>query len=157
MPSSSRESPHHSTDQEQALGEFGMVVQDLARTLSSLNMHHDPLIIRLSPVESMVMDKIDATPGITPGEIAASLDLRSSNAAAALRTLEAKGFFTRVSDPHDRRVSHLHATSVAQENLARVKRAWAQALSPAFPDDADPCTVVAQLTSLRDELRRAGH
>ncbi|MGO3140769.1 MAG: MarR family winged helix-turn-helix transcriptional regulator [Galactobacter sp.] len=144
-------------ESERALGDLGMVVQDLARTLTNLDMGHNSEIIKLTPVESMVMNQIDATPGITPRQIADALELKSSNAAAALRNLETHGFFTRVPDPHDGRVSHLHPTAVAQQNLSRVKQAWAEALAPAFPDTIDPTALVAHLTSLRDGLRRIGH
>ncbi len=145
------------TTHERALGDLGLVVQDLSRTLTNLDMGHDSEIIKLTPVESMVMNQIDAAPGITPRQISEALDLKSSNAAAALRSQEAHGFFTRGPDPHDGRVSHLHPTPLAQRNLARVKSVWVQALTPALPKEADPTVLVAHLTSLRDSLRRAGH
>jgi DNA-binding MarR family transcriptional regulator len=139
-----------------ALGDLAIVIQDLSRALAGLDLGHVPGLVTLTPVESMVMNQIDAHPGITPGEIATGVNLKSSNAAAALRSLESHGFFTRTHDASDRRVVHLHPTAAAQENLAKVRSAWAQALAPVLSPDTNPELLLRQLTSIMEGLRPHG-
>jgi DNA-binding MarR family transcriptional regulator len=67
--------------------------------------------------------------------VAAQIGLKSSNASAALRTLTDHGFVRRETDPADGRGTLLYATAAAEQNLSRVRAAWAELLRPHCPDD----------------------
>jgi hypothetical protein len=53
-------------------------------------------------------------------------------------------------------VVHLHPTAAAQENLAKVRSAWAQALAPVLSPDTNPELLLRQLTSIMEGLRPHG-
>lgn len=127
------------------------VLISVARKIAA-RADEDPGFITLTPLESLVMRHIDKHPGITPSRIASAVGLRTSNASAALRSLEAKGFITREPDPRDRRTVHIHPTRAAADNLRRVRRVWHALLSPHLADPAATAGAVAFLTRLDDAL-----
>jgi DNA-binding MarR family transcriptional regulator len=93
--------------------------------------------VALTHLEAMVMSRIDDEPGVTPKTLGTELGLRSSNTSAALRSLEGKGLITRIPDAADGRVTRIHPTTLAAENLAQVRQVWRRALAPALGDGRD--------------------
>lgn len=93
--------------------------------------------VALTHLEAMVMSRIDDEPGVTPKTLGTELGLRSSNTSAALRSLEGKGLITRIPDAADGRVTRIHPTTLAAENLSQVRQVWRRALAPALGDGPD--------------------
>jgi DNA-binding MarR family transcriptional regulator len=93
--------------------------------------------VALTHLEAMVMSRIDDEPGVTPKTLGTELGLRSSNTSAALRSLEGKGLITRIPDAADGRVTRIHPTTLAAENLAQVRQVWRRALAPALGEGRD--------------------
>jgi DNA-binding MarR family transcriptional regulator len=112
----------------------------------------DPGFVSLTQLEGLVMRHIDKHPGITPSQLAADVRLKTSNASAALRSLESKGFITREADARDRRAVHIHPTRLAADNLQRLRRVWDSLLSPHLIDPVATTAAVAFLTRLDDSL-----
>jgi DNA-binding MarR family transcriptional regulator len=83
--------------------------------------HFDPEIIVITSLESIVMNHIERNPGTTPSRLCDEIGLRSSNASALLRSLEAKGMIRRIPAPEDRRSVSLQATPLAARNLEKVR------------------------------------
>jgi DNA-binding MarR family transcriptional regulator len=126
---------------------FAELVLSVSRRLNLLDSA-DAGAISLSPLEAMVMREIDASPGTTPSRIAARLGLKSSNASAALRDLELKGFIRRSVDPSDGRSVLVRPTPLARENLARKRDHWVDVLAPHLDDDAALNSAVQLLAAL---------
>lgn len=112
--------------------------------------------VSLSPLEVMVMRCVDADPNASPSRIAATLGLKSSNASAALRDLEAKGFIRRTSDPSDRRSVRVESTGFARRNLALKREQWERLLSPHLSDRGGLAQAVTLLEGLDRALDAAG-
>lgn len=89
----------------------------LARRIQTFEMPDD--VVMLSNLETIVMNRIDDSPGITPKRLAKELNLKSSNTSAALRQLEAKGLADRRPDPSDGRGACIYPTPFAEQNLRR--------------------------------------
>lgn len=124
------------------------LILSIARRIQAKETHFTD-VIRLSNLDSLVMRHIDRHPGSRPSTIASDLGIRSANMSAALRSLEAKGLIRRDPDPLDGRGVIVHPTSVAAENLRRLRTQWAEVMPPATPD-LD--TLVAALTFLDETL-----
>ncbi len=112
--------------------------------------------VPLSSLEAMVMRCIDADPGTSPSLIAAKLGLKSSNASAALRDLERKGFLRRTVDPADRRSVHVEATPFAQQNLDLKREQWVRMLESHLPDHEALAGAIAVLDGLDRALDATG-
>ncbi len=108
--------------------------------------------IDLGTVEALAMGLISATPGLTSGQIAAELNLKSSNASTTLRSLEQRGFLERRHDPADGRVIRVYPTAKARQNLALKREAWAATLLAAHPDHAQLTALLPTLKALDDAL-----
>jgi len=100
------------------------------------------------------MRQIDAHPGISPSRLAAVVGLKSSNASAALRQLEAKGFLRRCVDPGDGRAITIRPTQLAQDGLAVKREVWGRALQPYVGDRGALADTVAMLARM-DEMLEA--
>jgi DNA-binding MarR family transcriptional regulator len=71
--------------------------------------------------------RIARSPGITQDELSHQLCIHKSNVARQVATLEQNGFISRVEDPSDRRIRHLHPTEKAIELLPKIRevlRSW---------------------------------
>lgn len=112
----------------------------------------DSSVIQLSPLEALVMRHIDRNPGTTPSRLAAHLALRSSNASAALRELEAKGLISRTVDPDDARGVRIEPTPAARENLERKRLEWASVLAPHVGAASGLAAAVALLNDIDQGL-----
>jgi len=108
--------------------------------------------IDLGTVEALAMGLISATPGLTSGQIAAELNLKSSNASTTLRSLEQRGYLERRHDPADGRVIRVYPTAKARQNLALKREAWAATLLAAHPDHAQLTALLPTLKALDDAL-----
>ncbi len=104
--------------------------------------------IDLTHLEGMVMTRIDDEPGITPTDLRAALNLKSSNMSATLRSLEAKGLIERTRDEHDGRMVRIRSTPFSAENLTRVRAGWAEMLSDLLPDATETAHLAAVLRRL---------
>ena len=141
-------------DAAQLPARFAELVLSVSRRLNLLD-HGDAGSVPLSPLEAMVMRHIDAVPGTTPSRIAASLGLKSSNASAALRDLEAKGFVRRSVDPADGRSVRVEPTAFARDNLASKRRYWVDLLAPMLGDDVALASATQLLAGLDKTLETA--
>jgi DNA-binding MarR family transcriptional regulator len=116
----------------------------------------DPDIIEITPLESLVMNHIERNPGTSPSRLCDEVGLRSSNASALLRSLEAKGMIRRIPDPEDRRSVSLQATSLAARNLERVRSEWARLLARHVDAKTEVAPTIELLNALDESLTRAG-
>lgn len=141
----------HVDEREAKLAAIAQYVFFLARKIQMTELGDD--VIALSNLESLLLRHIDVHPGITPSRLASDLGLRSGNTATALRSLESKGLITKAVGEKDRRRSHFVLTDLARADIVRVRAAWARALEPIVPDDADLDAVLAVLDSIDSGLR----
>ncbi len=116
----------------------------------------DPDIIEITPLESLVMNHIERNPGTSPSRLCDEVGLRSSNASALLRSLEAKGMIRRIPDPEDRRSVSLQATSLAARNLEKVRSEWARLLARHVDAKTEVAPTIELLNALDESLTRAG-
>ena len=130
-----------------ALADLAEAVLSVARRLALASGRASDTV-PLRPLEALLMRHIDQHPGTTPSRLAAHLGLRSSNASAALRDLEAKGFIERTVDPVDGRSVRVGPTPLAAENRVRIRRAWAGILAPAVPTGGDLSAGLALMAAL---------
>jgi DNA-binding MarR family transcriptional regulator len=75
----------------------------------------------LSRSALQVLAAVARAPGASPGEVAAELQMTSSNVAAALREAEAAGFVERRKHPEDARRARLTATPAGAEVVAELR------------------------------------
>ncbi|NYE35558.1 DNA-binding MarR family transcriptional regulator [Nocardioides cavernae] len=107
--------------------------------------------VPLSETERTVMRLVDLFPGSSPSDIAERGRLQRSNVSAALRTLEDKGMVERTSTSG--RGVAVHATDLADRNLAALRAAWGRELALPLADDVDAVRrCVALLTRLEGRL-----
>ncbi|RLM28254.1 hypothetical protein BIY29_00960 [Brenneria alni] len=116
----------------------------------------DPEIIEITSLESLVMNHIEQSPGTNPSRLCDEVGLRSSNASALLRSLEAKGMIRRIPDPEDRRSVSLQPTPLAVCNLEKVRAEWGQFLARYIDDAVDLAPAIKLLSALDESLTRAG-
>lgn len=88
--------------------------------------------------------------GCTQEELTARVGVDKAATARAVRSLEEKGFLTRMQDPRDKRQNRVYPTDKARETgplvkaeLARINQSLAQSLSPA--EEAWIYTMLAQI------------
>lgn len=139
------------TSRAESLAELADLVLHVARRISG-HRFEDRRIVRLSQLESLALRHIDRQHGLSSSQLATDLGLRSSNASAVVRSLEAKQLITRTPDPEDRRAVRLHPTEVARENIRYVRGEWATLLEGALPRDASPSTAIEVLRQLERGL-----
>lgn len=144
---------------DERLADLADLIVNVARKVRT-HGHDDDRVIRLTMTESAVMRHIGGHPGTTPSEAARATGIQRSNLSAALRELEAKGLVRLDRDERDGRGVRLHATPLADANLALLRADWAEQLRAALPDDADIDACVRLLRRLEDGLvaaRRRDH
>ncbi len=139
------------SDRAAQLADLAHFTLSVARDIR-LHGHADPAILEVTELESLVMNHIERNPGTSPSRICTEVGLRSSNASAVLRSLEAKGMIQRVPDPDDRRSVSVHATPVAADNLDRVRTEWARLLEQHIDHAADLAMVIELLSALDESL-----
>ncbi len=116
----------------------------------------DPEIIEITQLESLVMNHVARNPGTSPSRLCDEVVLRSSNASAVLRSLEAKGMIQRIPHPEDRRSVSLQATPLAARNLEKVRAEWARILDRHVEDTSDLASVITLLRALDESFARTG-
>ena len=109
----------------------------------------------LPPTELDVVRVVAARPGLSVGEVADALGLRTNNASAAVRSLVARGLIARRPDATDGRVVRLHATSLAIAHRGQIEAAWADDLVAAL--DRLPPADQAVLLAAGGPLQRLAH
>lgn len=80
-----------------------------------------PPLQGLSRSALQVLAAVSRRPGTTPREVAAELQMTSSNVAAALREVEGGGFLERRKDPVDARRARLSLTVAGSDAVARMR------------------------------------
>jgi DNA-binding MarR family transcriptional regulator len=83
--------------------------------------------VGLDPLPSSeleVMRLLVRAPGLSVGEVAQELGLRSSNASATIRSLMIRGLLERKPDERDGRISRLTPTARAQAIQRQREEAW---------------------------------
>lgn len=111
-----------------------------------------PLTMR----ESSLMRCIDKHPGLTGSDAAAATGLLQTNLSATLRSLRHKGLVDVRRDQADQRVIHLYPTAEAEENLAILRRRWAEQLGAVLgAEDPDLGACLAVLRRLEAGLTSA--
>jgi DNA-binding MarR family transcriptional regulator len=143
-------------DRATQLADLAHLVLSVARDIRIYG-HLDPEIIVITSLESIVMNHIERNPGTTPSRLCDEIGLRSSNASALLRSLEAKGMIRRIPAPEDRRSVSLQATPLAARNLEKVRAEWARLLVRHVDDMADVAPTVELLSALDESFTRAGN
>lgn len=126
------------------------LVLSVSRHLTVLT-HPEPGVIGLSPLEAMVMRKVDASPGISPSRLAAHLGLKSSNASTTIRELEAKGLIRRRADEGDARAVKVFPADAARDHLAAKRASWDRAVRP-YLDDPDVLDAAISLLAHLDQM-----
>lgn len=109
-------------------------VHDLTVTLRELawTVHYRvPDRAQVPSTELTLLKQIIDRPGSTVGELSAALNIRQSNTSTAIRSLVERGFAERVPDTADKRVVHIHATSLGEEEHREIAHAWAAGLDEA--------------------------
>ncbi len=145
--------PAHVSPDE--LADLVEAVLSVARRVTVLG-NRDPDAVVLNPLEALLMRQIDQTPGATPSQLAAHLDLKSSNTSTALRDLESRGFIRRRVDPTDGRSVRIYPTPAAQENRTLKRASWARVVAPVIHDRRALATGVALLSQLDRDLDSTG-
>ncbi len=142
-------------DRATQLADLAHFVLSVARDIRIYG-RFDPEIIEITLLESLVMNHIERNPGTSPSRLCDEVGLRSSNASALLRSLEAKGMIRRIPDPKDRRAVSLKATPLAARNLKKVLAEWARFLARHVDAKTDVAPTIELLNALDESLTRAG-
>lgn len=111
-----------------------------------------PEIVPVSSLEALVLRHVDRHPGISSSQIAANLQLRTSNASTVLRSLGEKGMLRRENDPMDGRAAHFVLTDLARDSVRHVRSIWSSMLGSSLPEGADVEATLALLSALEDGL-----
>lgn len=109
-------------------------------------------MIPYAPAPSFAIQTDCRTPGLSSGQIASELNLKSSNASTTLRGLEERGFLERRADDGDRRIVRVYPTAKARENLAIKRGVWAATLRDALPDPERAAALLPTLRALDESL-----
>ena len=133
---------------DEALADLADRIVHVARRLTA-RANANPAVTRLSTLEAMALRHVDQHPGIASSQLAADLELRTSNASTVLGSLVDRGFLHRANDPDDRRAAHFTLTDEARHSVALVRADWSARLREHVPDSAD-------LDALRDLLDTIG-
>lgn len=102
---------------DDAVSLFRLQVKALQRRLRQ----EVPPLRGLSRSALQVLAAVSRKPGTSPREVAAELQMTSSNVAAALREGEGGGFLERRRDPDDARRARLSLTVAGAEAVARMR------------------------------------
>ena len=129
------------------LVEFFWSALQVARRLETIEFR-DPRVARLTPVERLVVQHVGRHPGISLGELAAQVNLQTSNASAAVRRLVDLGLVARTRDTADARRVVLSPTPEAERNLELVHDEWARATQGAPVDPDDVAAALRVVTAL---------
>ncbi len=129
------------------LVEFFWSALQVARKLEAIELR-DPRIARLTPVERLVVQHIGRHPGTSLGDLAAQVNLQTSNASAAVRRLVDLGLVARSRDTADARRVVLVPTAAAEKNLELVHDEWARATQGATVDPDDVAAALRVVTAL---------
>lgn len=140
------------------LAELADTIVRAARRIQALDMPEG--VVKLSNLETIVMNRIDDRPGITSKQLGEQLSLKSSNTSTALRELEEKGFVERRPDPSDGRGTCIYPSEFARENLRRVHEHLGMSLDKILNrsdtvDDRELDAALAVLRVLNDGLEQA--
>jgi len=136
---------------EDALADIADRIVHVARLLTARGFT-DTTIVPLSPLEALVVRHVDRHPGITSSQVAADLELRTSNTSTILRGLIEKGMVERSEDAADRRAAHHRLTDDARVSIARLRAEWSRKLGAALPDAIDLDAALDVLTLLENRL-----
>lgn len=115
------------------LRELAPVLRDLNRLLLRTGPRQAG-IAPLPPSEADLLRLIVHQPGLSPGRLAAAMQMKPSNVSAALRHLAELGLVSRQVDPADRRSGRVLPTDRAVENARRIEDARARMLEEALGD-----------------------
>lgn len=89
--------------------------------------------------QRFALRRVDARPGLTPGELARGLRVDPSTLTAMLHRLEQRGLLRREPDPVDHRRARLHITDegrhLANQPLGTVESALSHTLAPLGAED----------------------
>ncbi|MBE3015739.1 MarR family transcriptional regulator [Microbispora sp. NEAU-D428] len=94
----------------------------------------------LEPLPASEADMIRAIvrePGVSPGRLAAELQMKPSNVSTALRHLAELGLVQRESDSADRRAGRVLPTPKAVAGSRRIEETWAKVLDEVLAELPD--------------------
>jgi DNA-binding MarR family transcriptional regulator len=117
-----------------------------------------PEVAGLEPLpntEPAVIKQVLESPGVTVGELAATLRMRQSNVSAAVRALVDRDLVARGSSPTDRRVTRLLPTGKSLAARESIDTVWSGTIRTAM-DRLDDEQVEA-IEAASDVLRALGH
>jgi DNA-binding MarR family transcriptional regulator len=144
-------------DRDTALRQLAPVLLDCARALRRTGVRR-AAVEELSPSEADTMRTVVRDPGVSPGLLAAELQMKPSNVSVMLRRLAELDLISRETDPGDRRAARVRPTAKAVDNARRIDSAWARLLDEVLadlaPEDADALLhAVPALQALEAALR----
>lgn len=111
--------------------ELATVLRNLAWTIQRVV----PEAAGLDPLtntELATIKRIQASPGVTVGELARHLGMQQSNVSAAVRDLVQRGLVARESNPADRRVHKLVPTEKSLAEKGLLEDVWSGAVRTAM-------------------------
>lgn len=120
---------------EERLAEIASLIVTIGRYIQE-NEQRTAGVVRLRPLEVLVLRAVERNPGISPGQLARRVRIKPSNASAALASLEQRGMIERSVDDHDARSVRVQVTPLADANIASV-RAVDRDLLEGLIDDRD--------------------
>mgnify|MGYP001046200376 CR=1 FL=1 len=141
-----------SGDRAEQLAEFAHLLLYVGRKLSLHTPDHSE-VVPLSTLEGVCLEYIHRHPGTTSGDIASHLGLKSSNASAILRSMEAKGMVKREASAKDRRQVSVWLTPLAERSIDLIAQDWVRLLDPLAGDDGSLESALAMLQAIDDGWR----
>jgi DNA-binding MarR family transcriptional regulator len=131
--------------------ELALALHDLSWRLARFG----PAQVGLEPLpasELAVLRAVMDEPGRSVSEVAAVIDMHSSNVSTAVRSLMERGLLDKHADPRDRRVSLLQPTARALTERDAIENAIARSVSTALTDlsDTHVDALVAAIPAIRE-------
>lgn len=139
-------------DREDLFVALAELLVDINREMR-VNVSRTLPVSPLTQTQSQVMRFVHIHPGCAPSEIAEANGLQRTNVSTALRELRDRGYVVAERSRTDGRGIRVHATELADENIAQLRAAWGSQLAAAW-DGRDPGALDAAL-ELLDGIRDA--
>jgi DNA-binding MarR family transcriptional regulator len=163
--SNNQMSPTAATSQSREPAGFTTIAElvvDIAREVHVQATTTDSVEL-LTQTQAQVMRFVHDNPGCSASDIATASGLQRANVSPALSVLKSRGLITSNRDDEDGRAIRIHSTPLADENIAALRRSWADLIAAAWTlgdpgpagreGDQPPDGVAAALERIRTGLR----
>jgi DNA-binding MarR family transcriptional regulator len=137
--------------------ELALALHDLSWRIARFG----PAQVGLEPLPSSELAVLRAVmdrPGRSVSEVAAVINMHSSNVSTAVRSLMERGLLDKQADPRDRRVSLLQPTARAHTERDAIENVIARSVSAALAElpATDVAALVAATPAIRELTGRVG-